>query len=121
MTANPSTPEYGSLTVFLHYYAEPHYAFTVSRNCFYPVPSVDSAVVVLKVKKGALSGNEEVKFFEMTRTAFKHRRKMLRASLKELYPSVQVEAALKEIGKDPQARPEELSLEAFLALFAVLQ
>lgn len=117
MTASPSTSDYGSLTLFLRYYAEPHYAFTVSRNCFYPVPSVDSAVVVLTLKPGPLSGVEEEAFFQMTRTAFKHRRKMLRASLKAIYPSTLVENALKAIGINPQARPEELSLEVFLALF----
>lgn len=121
MTALPSTPEYGSLTLFLHYYAEPSYAFTVSRNCFYPIPSVDSAVVVIKLKSSPLSGDDEEEFFLLTRTAFKHRRKMLRTSLKALYPSEKVEAALKAMGIDERARPETLSLEAFLTLFSHLK
>ena len=48
-TALPNTSEYSSFTVFLQFYSVPVYAFTVSRNCFYPVPKVDSAVVSLNL------------------------------------------------------------------------
>ena len=48
-TAKPDTSDYSSFTLFLRFYTTPHYAFTVSRNCFYPAPRVNSAVVVLKL------------------------------------------------------------------------
>src|SRR5437016_6302767 len=44
-TASPGTRDYSSFTIFLNFYSTPRYAFTVSKNCFYPVPSVQSAVV----------------------------------------------------------------------------
>lgn len=117
--AKPKTSEYSSFTVFLNFFSNPSYAFTVGRKCFYPSPKVDSAVVVLELKEPPHLANQEA-FFVLTRTAFQQRRKMLRSSLKELYTSPRVEVALQEIGLPPTARPEELSLEEFLRLFKLL-
>lgn len=116
----PRTPDYGSLTLFLNYYTEPKYVFKVSRNCFYPAPNVDSAVVHLKLRPPPLVSDEN-RFFQMTRTAFKQRRKMLRVSLKQIYLPSKIEEALQAIGKSSLARPEELSLAEFIAFFEQLQ
>jgi 16S rRNA (adenine1518-N6/adenine1519-N6)-dimethyltransferase len=120
MTAQPGMADYGSLTIFLRFYTHPHYAFTVSRNCFYPAPKVNSAIVVLKLREPPLTGEDVTTFFQLTRTAFEHRRKMLRASLKTLFPSQSIENALEAMGQNPLARPETLSLEEFLKLHASL-
>lgn len=119
LTALPNSSEYSSLTVFLRFYSLPSYGFTVSRHCFYPVPNVDSAVVLLNLQPPALTEHVE-EFFKMTRTAFEHRRKMLRASLRSLYEPQKITQALESIGINPLARPETLSLEQFIALFAEL-
>lgn len=121
LTAEPGSREYSSFTIFLAFYTVPQYAFTVSHNCFYPVPKVNSAVVHLRLREPPLKGDEAVSFFQLTRTAFEHRRKMMRVSLKELYPSQKIEEALEAIGKNPLARPETLSLEEFLRLHAHLK
>lgn len=118
-TAFPGSKEYGSISVFLHFYTLAKYAFTVSRQCFYPVPKVDSAVVHLAVREPP-NVNEET-FFRMTRTAFEHRRKMLRASLRDLYSPEKVTKMLIEMGQNPLARPEDLSLEEFLSLHQKLE
>lgn len=119
-TASPGTSAYSSFTVFLNFFSKPSYAFKVSRHCFYPEPGVDSAVVMLTLKKPPELSNQD-QFFKVTRTAFEHRRKMLRASLKELYPPEAIMETLKKIGQDPQARPEVLSLDEFLRFFEILQ
>lgn len=120
-TGLPGTKEYGSFTIFLNFYSKPEYAFTVTRRCFYPEPGVDSAVVALQLKETVpLPADKEDSFFEITRTAFKQRRKMMRGSLKSLFDPAVVTAALEKIGKDPLARPENLSLEDFLQLYHVL-
>jgi len=119
-TAKPHTSEYSSFTVFLDYYSTPHYAFSVSRHCFFPAPRVDSAVVKLVLKENS-TFEDPSPFFKMTRTAFGHRRKMLRSSLRDLYGSEVVLAALKIMGKLETARPEEFSLQEFLLLFDALK
>lgn len=46
-----NTSDYGSFSVFLQFYTEPSYGFKVGRNCFYPAPAVDSAVVRLDLRE----------------------------------------------------------------------
>lgn len=116
----PRTKEYGSLTVFLNYYSLPKYGFRVSRNCFYPKPNVDSAVVRFDLQTPP-EVSSETKFFELTRTAFGQRRKMLSNTLGDLYPSDRIKSTLEELGKSSKARAEELSFEDFIELFKRLQ
>jgi 16S rRNA (adenine1518-N6/adenine1519-N6)-dimethyltransferase len=116
----PGTSDYSAFTVFLSLFSNPHYAFHVSRNCFFPKPNVDSAVVILDLKPPP-ANVDQVAFFKMTRTAFGQRRKMLRTSLKPLYSTEQVLEGLKAIGCGEQVRPENLSLQDFLNLFKFLQ
>lgn len=113
--AETNTPEYGSITLFLQFYSTISYCFTVEPTCFYPQPKVQSAVIRCDLKQPPHVASDA--FFKLTRTAFQKRRKMMRASLKELYPSIQVEEALLAIGLPKEARPEMLSLQDFLRFF----
>lgn len=115
-TALPGNKDYSSFTVFLNFFSNPSYAFTVSHHCFFPAPKVNSAVVVLKMKEPPQVENEE-EFFKLVRTAFEHRRKMLRASLKTLIPQNIISSTLEKIGQNPLARPENLSLTDFLNFY----
>lgn len=117
--APPGGEDYSSFTVFLSYYSKAKYAFKVGRNCFYPAPRVDSAIVTMELKEPPSVSDEEG-FFKLTRGAFSQRRKMLRASLKEQYSPALVEKALTDMGVNPLSRPEELSLDQFLQLFSAL-
>ncbi len=119
MTALPGTKAYGSLTLFLNFHAKTRYSFPVSSRCFYPVPKVESAVVTLELCESPAVSDQN-KLFQLTRTAFCHRRKMLRASLKELYPPSVIVEALHSLQLPQETRPEELSLEQFIALCEAL-
>lgn len=113
--ASPHTKAYGSLSVFLQYYTNTTYAFTVSGNCFIPKPKVDSAVIHLTVKDTPLK--DPAPFFKFVRTAFEKRRKMLTSSLSSLYSKESIYQSLVELDLDPQTRPENLSLDQWLKLF----
>ena len=119
-SAAPGTGDYSSFTLFLNYYARVKYAFGVSRNCFYPPPKVDSAVVHLQPHKPPQVADEEL-LFKLTRTSFEHRRKMMRGSLREFFSPETIMAALEQLGKNPESRPEQLSLDDFIALVAILK
>ncbi len=110
MTAQVASQDYGYLSVFLHFYSEPVYAFKVSKHCFYPQPKVDSAIVTLKLKKPSIDDAEG--FLHFVRRAFQHRRKMIKTTL-----GPQVGILLEQLGLNPKARPEELSLEIFIKLY----
>ena len=105
ITAKPNCKEYGSFTVFVQFYAEAKYAFKVSKNCFYPVPKVDSAVVHFTKKEPPAVDPE--KFFDFVHTAFQGRRKMVATTWRKKYNL---------IGKT-DARPENLTLEEFLYFY----
>lgn len=120
ITAKPKTKEYGSLTVLLHYFSQPSYAFRVSKNCYFPKPKVDSAVVSLQLHPPFHPLKTQEHFFKLTRTAFGKRRKMLRTSLKELYSPHHMETSLTALGLNPFSRPEDLCLQQFLLLFEEL-
>jgi 16S rRNA (adenine1518-N6/adenine1519-N6)-dimethyltransferase len=116
--AKKGTPEYSSFTLFLYTYCLPKLCFTVAENCFFPKPRVQSAVVNMTLIQPEEASAD---FFKLTRTAFGQRRKMLRSSLKELYPLEKLEKALSQMGLDSSCRPEELSLEQFRQLFFFLR
>lgn len=109
MTAKPKTKEYSSLTLFLNFYSDLRYAFKVSRHCFYPQPKVDSAVVTLTLKQPPPVDAD--RFFKLVHTAFQQRRKMVKSTL-----GPAVGDLLQQLNENPQSRPEELSLETFLAI-----
>lgn len=119
MVASPGSKVFGHLTLFLSFYSDVHYLFKVGHNCFYPKPKVDSAVVQMVLKKPPLEEDLEG-FFKMTRKAFEQRRKMLRKSLSDLYPTEKVIEAMKASQIQEQARPEELSLDDLLRLWRSL-
>ncbi len=120
MKAAKNTPEYSSFTLFLQFYASAAKNFIVSPNCFYPKPKVHSSVVHCKLHTPLLEENRTEAFFQMTRTAFGKRRKMLRSSLNDLYGALEIEQSLAAIGHPPTARPEELGIQEFIALLNAL-
>ncbi len=120
MAAHPGTSAYSSFTVFLQYYSDVKLCFTISPSCFYPPPKVHSAIVHCALHRPPLEETQTNIFFKMTRTAFQQRRKMLRTSLKAIYPLERIDEALSEMHMNPKVRPEELSLDQFLRLFSFL-
>ena len=57
--------------------------FNVSKNCFRPIPKIDSTVLLFKRKKNNLLKKIEVnEFIEFKRNLFSHKRKTLKNLLK---------------------------------------
>lgn len=116
--AGPGSKTYGSLSVFIQFYADTEYCFDVSKHCFLPKPNVDSAIIKLTLKTPPLKDPDS--FFIIVRSAFQHRRKMLCKSLENLYTKNTVQETLNKLRINPQARPEDLGLEDWLELFKML-
>lgn len=116
LTAVPGTKNVSSLSFFVRLFSHPTYCFDVPANCFFPKPSVTSAVVHLQLH--ATPEGIDPKLFEtLVRTAFLKRRKMLRSSLKGISAPEKLSAAFEKSHIDPTARPEELSMDQFIALY----
>jgi len=85
LSAVPGTREYGILSVQVQLMSSVQYEFTVSRNVFYPVPNVDSAIVSLDFNKPPLKC-QLANLKKVVRTAFNQRRKKLSNALKSIVP-----------------------------------
>jgi 16S rRNA (adenine1518-N6/adenine1519-N6)-dimethyltransferase len=118
--ARPGTRDYSSFSVFIRAYATPRFCFHVSPNSFFPAPKVTSSVIHLKPHPFSYLFEEKA-FFEMTRTAFSQRRKMLRKTLRPFASLDVIERALEDMGYSPTARPGELDLDGFASLFQRIQ
>ena len=109
---------YGRLAVLTSWRASAQIAFDVPPRAFTPPPKVVSSIVRLDPKPDAESVSPAA-VSAVTAAAFGQRRKMLRSSLKSLWP--QSEAVLAEVGIDPSLRAEQIAVDDFLALAAHLE
>ena len=116
ITAKSNTSDFSPLSMFVQYHSNPKYGFFVPKDCFYPAPRVGSSVIRLDLGKRFPVDDEE-QFFTLVRTAFCHRRKMIRSSIKDLYDQTKIENALESIKKSKEARPEMLSCEDWMHFF----
>lgn len=117
MISNPNKKSYGRLSIFCQFYTYPKYLFSVSRNCFYPRPKVQSAVIELKPRQELLLEKKlEELFFSIVKRAFQYRRKTLLHIFKKIYPSIDIINALTIIGKDSRVRGEQLSVNDFIQI-----
>lgn len=113
MVATPSTPDYGRLSVMLHYRFEMEQLFIVSPECFHPAPKVESSVVrIIPRAQPLIEASKEKSFGQIVSAAFSQRRKTLRNTL-HAYLTPEDYTAL-EI--DPGKRAENLSVAQFVAI-----
>ncbi len=114
ITSPPGSKVYGILSVLLQAFYKTEMLFSVGPQVFIPPPRVRSAVIRLtRYPASGLDCNEQL-FFNVVKTAFNQRRKMLRNSLGS-FP------ALKKMGNEPSdkilsQRPEQLSVDDFVRI-----
>lgn len=107
--APPGSRTYGIPSVKVAYHATAEVVGRVPPTVFVPRPRVDSALVrIVRRARPAVDADPTV-LFELVRTAFGQRRKMLRRSLADAVPA----AAWAAADVDPEDRPERLGIEAW--------
>lgn len=89
----------------------------VSRNCFYPVPNVDSTVLKMKSKNIALVDLLSFKNFIIK--LMKQRRKTVLNNLKEMYSVEVANKILQQSDLEPSIRAEKLSMSQIIKLFEI--
>ncbi|GGY12333.1 16S rRNA (adenine(1518)-N(6)/adenine(1519)-N(6))-dimethyltransferase RsmA [Paludibacterium paludis] len=113
MVAEPSTPDYGRLTVMLQYRFEMENILAVPPEAFWPPPKVDSAVVRMIPAPGRCGiARDEALLEDLVTRAFSQRRKTLRNTLK----GVLDDEGFTALGIDPGARAESLPVECYVAM-----
>lgn len=108
LAAAPGNKAYGIPSVKVAYWATAKVVGKVPPSVFIPKPNVDSALVeIVRRPDGPATGADREVLFQLVRTAFGQRRKMLRKSLAPVLGAAQFE----EAGVRAEARPEDLGIE----------
>ncbi|MBI2625576.1 ribosomal RNA small subunit methyltransferase A [Candidatus Parcubacteria bacterium] len=98
----------------------------ISRRAFWPQPAVDSTIITLVPLAAAsrlIKPNDEAAFFFLMRPLFRGKRKQILGSLaRSLKKSPEsIHALLEQIGINPKARPEDISVDKWARLFRILE
>jgi 16S rRNA (adenine1518-N6/adenine1519-N6)-dimethyltransferase len=114
LAAAPGSKIYGATSVLAQLSAEVKVVRRISPNVFYPVPNVESSLVVLR----RVASPPDDAVVRLVHEAFAHRRKALAGSLSLARSGIRdsARAALVDIGQPADARAERLSPQDFVAL-----
>lgn len=118
IVAKAHTKDYGSLSLFVQFYAEAKILMKVPKTVFMPQPKVDSVVINLKLREKLPQANKE-NYFLLVRAAFSKRRKTLINALSSFGLDIEKEElreALKRAGIEETTRGEDLSMEDYIRL-----
>lgn len=107
VVADHGNKSYGVLSVLVQAFFETEYLFEVPETAFVPPPKVKSAVVRLLPRKQPVRMQSEALFFQLVKTAFNQRRKMLRNAVRELFTPETLKQELFN------RRAEQLSVQEF--------
>ncbi|MBR1881458.1 MAG: 16S rRNA (adenine(1518)-N(6)/adenine(1519)-N(6))-dimethyltransferase RsmA [Muribaculaceae bacterium] len=112
VASGPGSKDYGILSVLLQVWYDIEYLFTVDEHVFNPPPKVKSGVIRLTRNKVTHPGCDERLLQKVVKAAFGQRRKMLRNSMRSLFPPNCPELS------DPlfNRRPEQMSVQDFIGL-----
>jgi 16S rRNA (adenine1518-N6/adenine1519-N6)-dimethyltransferase len=120
VVAEPSTKQYGALTVFVRAAFDVRVVLRVPGGAFVPPPSVSSAVVVLVPHRPPIARETDM-FRALVKAAFAMRRKTLRNAWRGVTSDLgKVAAAAAEAGVSLDARGETLDVAAFDRMARVL-
>lgn len=106
-------PKESILSVSVKAYGTPRYVKTVSKGCFSPPPSVDSAILSIEnITHTRFTGTTQDWFFTVVKRGFASKRKMVGGNLKE----VCTEEVLRMCGVEPSQRAETITLEQWFCI-----
>ena len=115
LSAEPSTKDYGALTLMIQLHYRVEYLRTIPASVFVPEPNVDSALVRISPRDPReLPTRDNELFMKLVRFGFSQRRKQLQKLLRAAVPNWERAAVL--LGFDPKARAEDLSLQQWIGL-----
>lgn len=102
------------LSISVKAYGIPEYGGTVKKSLFRPIPNVDSAIIAIHgISKTLFQTKQvsELRFFEVVKAGFAHKRKQLKNNLKGVIDDTKLET----VG---MRRAEELTVQEWIDLAA---
>jgi 16S rRNA (adenine1518-N6/adenine1519-N6)-dimethyltransferase len=105
------------LSISVKVYATPEIVVNVSKGNFFPIPTVDSAVLKLSHLHNPFENKDsENRFFEFVKAGFAQKRKKLISNLEAIETKEILEKKFELLGITKNARAEELPLDTWLKL-----
>ncbi len=105
------------LSLSVKAYGIPRIVEKVSRKCFSPAPSVDSAILLIDgISRSFFNDLDEEKFFAVVRAGFASKRKFLANNLAVKFGKENAANALVAAGIDEKERAENVALEKWRIL-----
>ena len=114
ISAPPGGRDYGRLSIAAQWRCEARTLFDVPPGAFSPPPKVTSTLIRLTPRPEPLAPADWGALERVTAAAFGQRRKMLRASLRQL--GVDTQTLLGRAGVSPTVRAETVDIAGFCAL-----
>ena len=110
--AKPNTKEYGRISVLANFRLDIIDSFKISRKCFFPVPDVDSKIIIFSPKTKINCYIKNIKNLEkITEILFSGRRKMINKAFSKIFKDYEKIANALDINL--KKRPAELSCHDF--------
>lgn len=129
LASAPGNKAYGILSVLLQAWYDIEYLFTVDEHVFNPPPKVKSGVIRLTRNARTELGCDEPLFRNLVKICFNQRRKTIRNSIKPLANGIMQNCSPEKADRIKSGlsgsplldkRPEQLSVEEFINLAAML-
>lgn len=121
LAAPPGSRTYGIPSAKAAWYGDTRRAGGVGRAVFWPVPRVDSALVLIERRDPPATTASRREVFRVIDAAFAQRRKGLRGALAGIAGSAAAaESALRSVGIEPLTRGEQLDVVAFARIAEAL-
>ncbi len=114
--------ELSILAISVQLFAEAKVLHFVPKEDFYPVPKVDSAILILDLLEKPRYDVDQKKFFKVIKAAFAGKRKQIHNTLKNnlKLSADRAEEVLLRSKIDPKSRPQELGLQQWFELYTNL-
>ncbi len=114
IVAKKGSSKRSRISIIAELYTNPKIVLNVSPGSFVPRPKVNSTLVYFEILKKPRFDHNHAKLKLIIDAAFNQKRKMVRSSLKKVFPNV--ELALKKVGIDKTKRPQSIELKSFCDL-----
>lgn len=95
-------------------YTNPKLVLNVSSGSFIPKPKVNSSLIYFEILRKPKYEHNIKRLKIIINAAFQQKRKMIRSSLKNIFPNIQI--VLKKMDIEATQRPESIDLKSFCEL-----
>mgnify|MGYP003392980711 CR=1 FL=1 len=105
------------LSLSVKAYGTPRIVDKVSRKCFSPAPSIDSAILAIDdISTKSFSQINEEQFFKVVHVGFASKPKYLTSNLGAIFDKEKIHTAFVQFGINEKSRAEDVPLEKWLKL-----